>query len=106
VQGVELVGVEEMDFFDSVLFDPSDKNCGVVGLIGGVAEVVIKDVEFTFFKISGVVAHRRVEEGEFLLVVAKVGSARSRFDHTNEKIWGGGGEEGVGGEKLVSKDPD
>ena len=51
-------------------------------------------------------AHRGVEKGEFLLVVAEVGTARSRFDHTNEKIWGGGGEEGVGGEKLVSKDPD
>jgi len=49
VQGVELVGIEEMDFFDSVLFDPSGKNCGVVGLIGGVAEVVIEGVEFTFF---------------------------------------------------------
>ena len=51
-------------------------------------------------------AHRGVEEGEFLLVVAKVGTARSRFDHADEKIWGGGGEEGVGGEELVSKDPD
>ncbi len=51
-------------------------------------------------------AHRGVEEGEFLLVVAKVGSARSRFDHADEKIWSGGGEERVGGEKLVSKDPD
>ena len=51
-------------------------------------------------------AHRGVEEGEFLLVVAKVGTARSRFDHTNEKIWSGGREEGVGGEELVSKDPD
>jgi hypothetical protein len=52
------------------------------------------------------VAHRGVEEGEFLLVVAKVGTARSRFDHADEKIWGGGREEGVGGEELVSKDPD
>jgi len=52
------------------------------------------------------VAHRRVQEGEFLLVVVKMGTARSRFDHTDEKIWGGGWEEGVGGEKLVSKDPD
>ena len=49
MQGVELVGVEEMDFFDSVLFDPGGKNRGVVGLIGGVAEVVIEGVEFTFF---------------------------------------------------------
>ena len=49
MQGVELVGVEEMDFMDSVLFDPIGKNCAVVGLIGGVAEVVIEDVEFTFF---------------------------------------------------------
>ena len=106
MQGVELVRVEEMDFLDSVLFDPSGKNRAVVGLIGGVAEVVIEGIEFAFFEGGGVVAHRRVEEGEFLLVVAKVGSARSRFDHTNEKIWGGGGEEGVGGEKLVSKDPD
>jgi len=40
------------------------------------------------------------------LVVAKVGTARSRFDHTDEKIWGGGGKKGVGGEELVSKDPD
>ena len=95
-----------MDFLDSMLFDPVGKNRGVVGLIGGVAEVVIEGVEFTFFEIGGVVAHRGVEEGEFLLVVAKVGTARSRFDHTNEKIWGGGGEEGVGGEELVSKDPD
>jgi len=52
------------------------------------------------------VAHRGVEESEFLLVVAKVGTARSRFDHADEKIWGGGGEERVGGEELVSKDPD
>jgi hypothetical protein len=52
------------------------------------------------------VSHGGVEEGEFLLVVAEVGTARSRFDHTNEKIWGGGGKEGVRGEKLVSKDPD
>ena len=51
-------------------------------------------------------AHRGVEKGEFLLVVAEVGTARSRFDHTDENIWGGGGEEGVGGEELVSKDPD
>ncbi len=51
-------------------------------------------------------AHSGVEKSEFLLVVAKVGSARSRFDHANEKIWGGGGTMGVGGEKLVSKDPD
>ena len=51
-------------------------------------------------------AHRGVEEGEFLLVVAKVGTARSRFDHADEKIWGGVGKEGVGGEELVSKDPD
>ena len=49
MQGVELVGVEEMDFLDSVLFDPVGKNRAVVGLIGGVAEVVIEDVEFTFF---------------------------------------------------------
>ena len=49
MQGVELVWVEEMDFFDSVLFDPTGKNLGVVGVIGGVAEVVIEDVEFTFF---------------------------------------------------------
>ena len=49
MQGVELVGVEELDFMDSVLFDPIGKNCAVVGLIGGVAEVVIEDVEFTFF---------------------------------------------------------
>ena len=41
-----------------------------------------------------------------MLVVAKVGTARSRFDHADEKIWGWGGEEGVAGEKLVSKDPD
>ena len=49
VQGVELVGVEEVDFFDSVLFDPTGKNLGVVGLIGGVVEVVIEGIEFTFF---------------------------------------------------------
>ena len=49
MQRVELVGVEEMDFSDSVLFDPSGKNRAVVGLIGGVAEVVIEGVEFTFF---------------------------------------------------------
>ena len=49
MQRVELVGVEEMDFSDSVLFDPSGKNRAVVGLIGGVAEVVIQGVEFTFF---------------------------------------------------------
>ena len=49
MHGVELVGVEEMDFLDSVLFDPSGKNGAVVSLIGGVAEVVIEDVEFTFF---------------------------------------------------------
>jgi len=52
------------------------------------------------------VTHRGVEKGEFLLVVAEVGTARSRFDHTDEKIWSGGGEEGVGEEELVSKDPD
>ena len=40
-------------------------------------------------------AHRGVEEGEFLLVIPKVGTARSRFDHADEKIWGGGWEEGV-----------
>ena len=51
-------------------------------------------------------AHSGVEEGEFLLVVVKVGTARRRFDHADEKIWGGGGEEGVGGEELVPKDPD
>ena len=49
MQGVELVGVEEMDFFDSMLFDPTGKNLGVVGLIGGVVEVVIEGIEFTFF---------------------------------------------------------
>ena len=49
MQGVELVGVEKMDFLDSVLFDPTGKNLGVVGLIGGVVEVVIEGVEFTFF---------------------------------------------------------
>ena len=49
MQGVELVGVEEMDFFDSVLFDPIGKNRAVIGLIGGVAEAVIEGVEFTFF---------------------------------------------------------
>ena len=106
MQGVELVGVEEMDFLDSVLFDPTGKNIGVVGLIGGVVEVVIEGIEFTFFQVGGVVAHRGVEEGEFLLVVAKVGTARSRFDHADEKIWSGGGEERVEGEELVSKDPD
>jgi len=52
------------------------------------------------------VAHRGVEEGEFLLVVAKVGTPRSRFDHTDEKIWSGRGKERVGGEELVSEDPD
>ena len=51
-------------------------------------------------------AHRGVEKGEFLLVVAKMGTARSRFDHTNEKIGGGSWSAWVGGEKLVSKDPD
>ncbi len=51
-------------------------------------------------------AHSGVEKSEFLLVVVKMGTARSRFDHTDEKIWGVGWEEGVGGEKLVSKDPD
>ena len=51
-------------------------------------------------------AHSGVEERELLLVVAKVGTARSRFDHADEKIWSGGGEERVGGEELVSKDPD
>lgn len=49
MQGVELVGVKEMDFFDSMLFDPTGKNLGVVGLIGGVVEVVIEGIEFTFF---------------------------------------------------------
>ena len=49
MQGVELVGVKEMDFFDSVLFNPSGKNRAVVGLIGGVAEAVIECVEFSFF---------------------------------------------------------
>ena len=49
MQGVELVGVEELDFMDSVLFDPAGKNRGVVGLIGRVAEVVIESVEFAFF---------------------------------------------------------
>ena len=95
-----------MDFLDSVLFDPSGKNRAVVGLIGGVAELVIEGIEFTFFQIGGVVAHRGVEKGEFLLVVSEVGTARSRFDHTDEKIWGGRWEERVGGEELVSKDPD
>ena len=51
-------------------------------------------------------AHSGVEERELLLVVAKVGTARGRLDHADDKIWGGGGEQGVGGEKLVSKDPD
>ena len=51
-------------------------------------------------------AHRGVEEGEFLLVIPKVRTARSRFDHADEKIWSGGGEERVEGEELVSKDPD
>ena len=49
MQGVELVGVKEMDFFDSMLFGPTGKNLGVVGLIGGVVEVVIEGIEFTFF---------------------------------------------------------
>ena len=49
MQGVELVGVEKMDFLDSVLFDPGGKNRGVVGLIGGVAELVIEGVKFAFF---------------------------------------------------------
>lgn len=51
-------------------------------------------------------AHGGIDEGELLLVVAKVGTAGRRFDHADEKIGSGGGEEGVRGEELVPKNPD
>ena len=51
-------------------------------------------------------SHGGVEQGQLLLVVTQVGASGGGFDHADEKIWGWGGEEGVAGDKLVSKDPD
>lgn len=51
-------------------------------------------------------AHGGVEQGQLLLVVTQVGASGGGFDHTDKKIGSGGGEEGVAGEKLISKDPD
>ena len=67
---------------------------------------MIESSIFPFFQIGGVVPHGGVEKGELLLVVAKMGPAGGRLDHSDEEIRFGGGKEGVGREKLVAQNPD
>ena len=67
---------------------------------------MIESAIFPFLQIGGVVPHGGVEKGELLLVVAKVGSAGGRLDHSDEEVGGWGGKKGMGRKKLVPKNPD
>lgn len=50
--------------------------------------------------------HGGVEKGELLLVVAKMGPAGGRLDHSDEEVGGWEGNKGMGRKKLVPENPD
>jgi len=106
VNHVVLVGIEKMDFSDLMSLNPVCKDGGVVGTERRIGKAVIEGAKLLFLQVGGVVTHGGVEKSEFLLVVAKVGSAGGRLDHSDEEVGGWGGKKGMGRKKLVPKNPD
>ena len=104
--GVVLVGVEKVDLGDLVLLDPTLEDFRIAILAGAVGEPPVKDPVAALFQEGRMVSHGGVEQGQLLLVVAKVSGPGGGFDHTHHGILGWRGEQGMLGKKLIAEDPD
>lgn len=105
VKRVEFIRIKKVNFGEMMFFNPRSEDAAVICGRGRVSELVIKNSEFLFSQASGVVTHGRVKQGQLLLMVSKMGAARCGLNHADEQIGCGGDEERVGGEELVTKNP-
>lgn len=104
--GVVLVRIKEVDFGDLMLLDPTRQDFRIAVLAGSVGEPPVEHAVAGFLEGGGVVPHRRIKEGELLLVVAEMRSPWRRLDHAHRRVAVGRLEQGVIGDELVSQDPD
>jgi len=70
--GVVLVGIEQVNFGDFVFLDPGFEDFRVAMVARPLGESAVKDPVPFLFEVRGMVAHGRVKERQFLLVVAEM----------------------------------
>ena len=69
--GIVLVGIEQVDLGDFPFLDPAAEHLRVVVRARSVTEAVVEDPVSGLFQGRSVVAHGRIQKGEFLLVVTE-----------------------------------
>ena len=68
--GVVFVGIEQVDFGNFVLPDPSSENFGIAVGAWTLGEPAVEHTVTGLLQGRGMVSHGRVKEREFLLMVA------------------------------------